>query len=212
MSQGDYLPDSETEFAAWFDNFTTQCEVYETELGLNSTTYGTIALANQTFDTKLAASVTAKEVSKGATADKNNARKSATQIIRTFANQWKSNPAISDKILNDLGIVATTTAGPVTKVTGLTVTGCSDGNNMLKWNRNGNAPGTNFIIESRLNSSNTWVFVAATTKTSYVHIDQIPGEFTWYRILSTRAGKNSGYCAQVSVYSDSGDSELKIAA
>jgi hypothetical protein len=28
MAQGDYLPDSETEFAAWFENFTTQCEVY----------------------------------------------------------------------------------------------------------------------------------------------------------------------------------------
>jgi hypothetical protein len=83
---------------------------------------------------------------------------------------------------------------------------------MLKWNRNGNAPSTNFVIESRLNSSNTWVFVAATTKTSFVHVDQIPGEFTWYRILSTRAGKNSGYCAQVSVYSDAGGPGLELAA
>lgn len=212
MATGDYLPDGETQFAAWFDNFTTQCEKFEAELGLNVTTLGVITGLNTTYDNKLAEAVTAKEDAKAATTGKNIARKNATQTIRSYANQWKSNPAIDPTILSALGIVAPSQSGPVTMVTNLNVTGCGDGINKLTWSRNGNAQGTSFIIESRVQGTAAWVFTASTTKASFSHTNQIPGVQVWYRIISTRAGVNAGPCPQVSVYGQASGNGLELAA
>jgi hypothetical protein len=212
MANGDYLPDGEAQFLIWFNNFIVQCEKYEAELGLDAPTLGELNTLNSTYNTKLTASATAKELLKSSTADKLVARKAAASKVRSYANQWKADPTLTPAILNALGIVATSTSGPVTMVTGLNVNGCGDGVNKLTWNRNGNAPGTSFIIESRVEGTATWAFTASTTKTSFNHTNQIPGLQIWYRIISTRAGVNAGPCPAVTVYGNPGDTELRIAA
>lgn len=212
MANGDYLPDGENQFRTWFNNFIAQCSVYDAELGLSSQQFAELSGLNTTYATKLDANAAAKEALKASTTGKNNARQAASQSIRSYAKLWKSNPAIDPEILNKLGIVGSTTSGPVTIVTNLTVNGCSDGVNKLTWNRNGNAQGTNFIIESKVQGSANWFFTASTTKSSFNHTNQIPGEQIWYRVISTRAGVNAGPCTPASAYPNTGDTELKLAA
>ena len=100
----------------------------------------------------------------------------------------------------------------MTVVTGLTVKGCDDGVNVLKWNRTGNAQGTQFIIEASPNGNTLWDLVDVVTRTDYKHNDQVPGEKQYYRIRSKRAGITSPPSPAVVVYSNGAGPGLQIAA
>jgi hypothetical protein len=102
--------------------------------------------------------------------------------------------------------------GPVVVVSGLNITGCDDGVNMLKWDRSGNANGTMFLIESSLNGQTGWELVDVTTKVTYDHIDQIPGQRQFYRIKSKRASTTSPACPPEVVYANGGEGGLSVAA
>jgi hypothetical protein len=212
MNNGDFIPDTEAQFTSWYQNFITQCEKHEAVLGLDSESYGALAIENSAYNTAYSAVVSGKEELKGKTATKNLRKKASVATIRSYAKQWKSNPAIPAAVLNDLGIVATSTTGPVATVTGLDVTGCDDGVNNLTWNRTGNVSGTNFIIEAKIGSTGNWFFVGSTTKVKFDHTGQVPGQLVWYRITSSRAGENSVPCPAVAVYGPSASGELRVAA
>ncbi len=212
MANTDYIPSNEAQFTAWYQNFITQCEKHETVLGLDTTSLGTLATQNTQYNAAYSAVVSGKEELQGKVATKNNRKKSSEASIRAYAKQWKSNPAIPAAVLKDLGIVSTSSSGPVVTVNGLQVTGCDDGVNKLIWNRNGNAGGTNFIIEARIGTSPNWFFVGSTTKTGFNHIGQEPGQLVWYRITSSRAGTNSVPCPAVAVYGPPAVGGLSLAA
>lgn len=212
MANNDYIPGGDTQLDAWLDNFLKQCETYEAELGLDSGSIGTISTLKTAFETSLGNVVTAKEELKGLVSIKGEDRAEIVSLVRSFARQWKNDPTIPSNILNALGIVTSSTSGPVTMVTNLTANGCGDGDNMLTWNRNGNVSGTTFVIESRLNGTATWVFAGATTKASFTHTGQTPGQAIWYRVISTRGNFSAGPTQPVLLFGNPGDSSLSIAA
>jgi hypothetical protein len=212
MANTDYMPSNDAQFTAWYQNFITQCEKHEVVLGLNSESFGNLATQNTQYNAAYSAVVSGKEELKGKVATKNNRKKASEATIRSYAKQWKSNPEIPAAVLNDLGIVSTSSAGPVVTVNGLQVTGCDDGVNKLIWNRNGNASGTNFIIEARIGTNPNWFFVGSTTKIGFNHVGQEPGQLVWYRITSSRAGQNSVPCPAVAVYGPSAIGGLSLAA
>jgi hypothetical protein len=156
--------------------------------------------------------VSTKEIYEGAVAGKNLARKNSTANIRAFAKQFKAIQGISPEILKELGIVSNSTTGPVRTVTSLDVVGCDDGVNKLTWDRNQNAFGTTFVIEYRIGNTGTWAFAGTTTKVTFNHIDQVPGQLVWYRVTSSRAGTNSVPTPAVAAYGPQGETELSIAA
>jgi hypothetical protein len=213
MSQ-DFLPDGDTQLKNWLDNFVVKCELYETQLDLTAGELLSIASGATSFNSALNTTTSLKDELKGAVADKAKKKSDVSSLVRTYARQWKANPAIPPTILGALGITSSSTSGPVVTVSGLTINACGYGVNQLKWNRTGNAPGTIFFIESRLAGSSTWRFVAAVTRTNYNDEGQTPGQAQYYRITSIRAGVNSNPCLEVGVYTGSGDgdTELTIAA
>lgn len=212
MGNGDFIPGADLELNAWLDNFVQKCELYETELDLDSETFGQISTAATNFSTKLGAVNATKETLRGQVTDKDAERRETVAVMRAFAKQFKSIPGINPGILSALNIVSTGTTGPVTVVTGLTVNGCADGVNVLKWNRNGNAQGTQFIIESSPNGNTLWDLVDVVTRADYKHTGQVPGEKQYYRIRSKRAGITSPPSPAVVVYSNGAGPGLQIAA
>lgn len=212
MSDSNFLPGPDQAYESWLDNFVAKCELYETELGLDSETFGEISLAAQTFSTSLTTVEQTKETLKGQVAGKDANRRSSTATVRAFAKQFKAIPGIPPTILNALGIVSTSTATPVVPVTNLTVNGCDDGVNTLKWNRSTNSQGTMFVIESSLTGTGGWDLVDVVTKTSYEHKDQTPGQRQFYRIKSKRANVTSAATPAVVVYATGGEGGLSIAA
>lgn len=212
MPNNDYLPDQDEALKAWALNFAARCTQYDSELNLTSTDLLAIDNATDGFASDVKDVQEAKDTLQGTVAVKNNSKKSMTALVRGYAKQFKAIPGISPLILNQLGIVSSSTAGPVVMVTELTVTGCDNGVNSLKWNRSTNSDGTIFIVEYRPADSLVWVFGAAVTKASFNHTGQVPGEMVWYRVTATRAGVNSAPCPPVAAYPSSGGTGLSEAA
>lgn len=212
MRNGDFLPREDAKYVSWLKNFAAQCESYSTILGLSATEVSSIESAASSFETNFDGMVAANATARQATEDKNLSRRSTQSLVRRFAKEFKANPAISPAILQALGVVANASSSPVVPVTSLVGVGQSDGVNQLRWNRNGNSQGTTFIIEYRLGGSVDWQFAGVTTKIRFSHINQIPGQEIWYRVISSRAGVNSVPCTPEAIYGNDGDGSLSIAA
>lgn len=208
----DFLPDAEGQYKLWLDNFVLQCEINAVDLGLNTTALAAINSEYEAFNTSLSDTITAKEVLKGLTTTKIKNRQKMSGTVRSYAKLWKANPAIPSSVIGALGIQTSSTSGPVVTVTGLDVVGCDDGVNKLSWNRNGNSPGTMFIVEYRLDGATSWTFAGAVTKTTFAHDEQTPGVTVWYRIIATRAGVNSAPCAPKPAYGNQDETTLSVAA
>lgn len=207
-----YIPDGEAQFYTWLQKFSSECAENATALGLTPTELLEIQTQAETYAYSYSIQLAAKDALKGATAVRTTDRKNATAVVRAFAKEFKANPAISQQLLGDLGILSSSTSGPVVKVTDLNVVGCDDGDNRLTWDRNGNADGTTFIIEFSKNAGTTWTFAGAVSKTNFIHEGQTPGQTTWYRVTSNRASVSSGPTAPKAVYLDGGENTLTIAA
>lgn len=68
----------------------------------------------------------------------------------------------------------------------LVVTGTSDGINLLKWSRNGNKPGTLYIIEAKTGDDGEWIMIDVVKTLKFEHKNQIPGVKMQYRVKSKR--------------------------
>jgi len=212
MSSNDFLPSTDAALSTWLSNFASKCSLYDSELDLTSTEILEITGFANDFEAILKLVDELKESLKGEVAGKNSLRSGVSADVRAYAKRFKAIAGISPAILSSLGIVSNNASGPVVTVNGLVVTGCSDGINFLKWNRNGNSANTQFIIETSETGTGNWEFVGVTTKTSYNHEDQIPGEQQFYRIKSNRAGVTSNACMPVVVYPTSGSGAIHLAA
>lgn len=207
----DYLPKPDAQLQTWLTNFAAKCGEYDSELGLTSTDLLLIDGQTDTFSDDYNAQFAAKEVLKGLTETKDKSRKAVTATVRSYAKQFKANPAVTPAILGALGITTSSSAGPVVTPTGLTVTGISTGVNKIKWNRAGNSNGTTFIVESSFDGNN-FNFVGAVTRTSFSDEGNTPGETQWYRVFATRAGSSSAPCAPVAVYGPGSSGAIHLAA
>jgi hypothetical protein len=208
----DFIPDGEAQFNTWLQNFSTKCVANDTILDLSAPDLFEIQTDAENYTNSYVAQAAAKDALKGATAERNTNRKSATAMARAYAKRFKSNPAVSDQLLGELGILSSSTSGPVVTVTALDVMGCDNGVNKLTWDRNGNATGTTFIIEFSKNGGTTWSFAGAVSKVTFSHEGQAPGQTTWYRVISNRASTSSAPTAPVVAYPSGGETTLTLAA
>lgn len=105
-----------------------------------------------------------------------------------------NNDNVTDSLIELIGFdVKTQNSGSsgISVPTALLVNGTSDGINHLRFNRNGNRQGTNFIIEAKIDDSNTWVIIDVITNTKYDHKNQTPGVKIQYRVRAKRGDLES---------------------
>lgn len=72
----------------------------------------------------------------------------------------------------------------------------------LKWNRNGNAPLTSFVIETIGNDSTQWRYVTHTTKTKITLKYFPPGVFAAFRVIAQHGDDLAGPSATDAIYVD----------
>lgn len=212
MSNNDFLPREDSQLQNWLDNFFTTCTKYDDVLGLDVDQLTAINQQITGFDTGMTNVTATKATAKAAVTSKNTAKSTISSTVRTYAKQFKADPSIPAAVLSELGIVANTGNGPVVTVSSLTVIGCDDGVNKLKWDRNGNASGTLFIIEYKLQGQANWGIAGAVTKSSFDHVDQEPGQTVYYRVVSTRGGQTSNPTSTVVAYGNTSGPGLSVAA
>jgi hypothetical protein len=208
----EYIPSEEAQLQIWLNNFASKCEKHDVILDLDTTELAQINNAAINLSNELTNASEAKTTYRSAIGEKNAVKSVSIATARSYARTFKANPSVPESVLLDLGIVSSNTSNPVTMVTGLTVVGCDNGINSLKWNRNGNSSGTQFIVEYSIGTQTNWKFAGAPTRTSFDHEGQAPGVFTWYRVTAMRANNSSVPCPAVSVYGSTGNGELTLAA
>jgi hypothetical protein len=212
MAINDYLPREDAELQVWLSNYYNVCEINETVLDLDAEEFLALNVAISDYSASLTAQATALAAAKSATANKNAKKSAVSSLVRAYTREFKANPAVPNTVLNALGVVVSTTVTPPVLVTNLTVSGCDDGVNTVKWDRSTNSPGTIFIVEYRKPSETDWRFAAAITKTSFAHDEQIPGVTLLYRVIASRAGESSPPSPPTIVYGNLSDPGLSIAA
>lgn len=190
MPEDDYIPRADKAFRSWLKNLAAKCEIYSTELGITSEQLKQIQDFSEDFHANLSRVTEAKATLAGLVAGKDKTRKNATEFSRSLARQVKSLPNLPQKIPADLGVLQPSSQTQLATVSGLIVTGYSNGVNALKWKRGENAKGTIFLIEYRYSENSPWQFADAVTRTDYRHSDQIPGRTVFYRVTAKRANKN----------------------
>ena len=213
----DFYPRRDSELTGWLNRFVTACNTYATPLGISQGELATISAAADNFISSYDASESARQAAKGAVGTKDDAKRATAQTIRAFVREFQANPNITTEMRDAMGITvpsdSRTKTPPKTPLSPEAI-GRTDGVNVISWNRNGNANGTQFVVEVSYDGGTDWDFAGVTTKAKFDHLNQIPGQTAYYRVFATRSGLNSTYSNSVVVYLNGGAGfdSLRIAA
>lgn len=196
------IPDQDAQFRNWADNFALKAGENESEFGLTPEQVADLLDAAAEYYTAYQENQRLKLAYQGSTATKQEARARLEALTRSIGKVILVNESISMELKAELGMhVVKTPVSQVAPPSNLIATPQADGVNCLKWSRNGNSVHTVFIIEARMDESNTWFYVGATTKLKFNHLNQIPGQQVTYRVHSQRGDLASRPSNQATVYS-----------
>lgn len=180
---------SDAEFAVWLENFWTVFDANVAEFGL------TVAESNELKNIKdeMTAALNEKQASEETRQAKTVAfrekRRIAAKKVSFYNTIFKADETIADSLIEQLGLDSdddNLTSSTPQQPTNLVAEGFSNGNNQLKWNKNGNKPMTVYIIEARAESQPNFSFVGTTTKQKFTHKNQTPGARIFYRVKAQR--------------------------
>lgn len=200
----EYYRISQALFRAWFANFVSTAVANATTLNLDTTQQTELTTANTDYGTSVDAAATAQADAKSATNTKTANYEAALALVMQYANVWQIDPAVDDDLKLKLGLTIRDTSPsprPVYTISGLSASGNDYGVVKLRWDRNGNLPGCNFIVQASQNGG-AWTFVTVTTKTR----NAIGGQSmvpTAYRVITERRGQLSAASGSVNAYSES---------
>ena len=92
----DYLPDSDTDFTAWMQNFITYANANLSALGLTAADLTPIQNAETSWETATAANVTAQAQAQSARQTKDDARSRQENLVRPLVAQLQASQTVTD--------------------------------------------------------------------------------------------------------------------
>lgn len=170
MASKDYIPSKEGDIVPWTENFIAVANANLATLGLVALDITNVTTKKTDYSTKLNTAIAKQAESKAATEAKNMSKSGLVDNIRVLARQIQARPGVPANLKEQLGLNVTdptpTPSNPQ-QPTELNASIGLGGLCILKWNRNGNPQGTDFLIETSQNFSTGWQIVSTATKTSY---------------------------------------------
>lgn len=102
---------------------------------------------------------------------------------------------------------------PVAPTQPLDLTGSADGNGVvsLKWKRNGNITGTQFLIETRTDPAGPWTISGSTTTAKFTY-QAVPGVYIAFRVTAVRRDQASLPSFPYAFWENGGEMGLQLAA
>lgn len=198
------IPDSDSMFNIWADNFATVAAANGPALGLTPGQITTLTSLATLFGTDYLASEAAKVEAKSKVAAKDSTRFSTEGYIRNIAKVINADANIPNSLKASLGISVTPSVpGPVNVPIGLEVVSFVEGVNRLTWKANGNKPATTYILEYQLPGEAAWVYLSSLTAKKFDHTGQIVGQQVSYRVSAKRGSVQSVPSMAVTAYVDS---------
>ena len=198
-----FYPKNNAEFTQWLGNFITVAEANKAVLGMSIDDIAILESLKTGMDDDMTAHVTAQEQARAATTKLDDTRSAANKEIGHRGRSIALNPKIPNSLKEQLGLnVPDKKRGnvPLYAPSGLIVEGSSNGTNRLRWERNGNIPGTQFILEAKIGDNKEFVFVGVATRTTFEHTNQKPGTPTVYRVRASRSSQLSGFSNEAIIY------------
>jgi hypothetical protein len=189
MASKDYIPKKDSEMQSWTANFLTVANANLVPLGLIAGDITPITTDKGSFDTSITNSNTKQAEAKAATQQKKTARNNLNGKVRLLVRKIQANPAVTPQLKAQLGInVGDSIPTPSNPFPPTELVAVPDaiGTNKLTWNRNNNSYGTQFIVEFQHSPAIPWIFAGITTKSSFEHIGQVPGQTVFYRVKAQK--------------------------
>ena len=192
---GTYYPTKDAEFSIWLGNFISVASGNLTALGLVAADIDPVKSIQPTYAANLS-DVENKKTDLASSVETKDATKAfIIQNTRIIVNKIQANPAVTPALKAKLGI-STRDGGqnpthpipPADLIADL----LSDGRIELKWNRNGNAPSTKFVVECSVSGTKEWKLLDVVTKTSYIHAGHPLGTPIKYVVRARRGDEISG--------------------
>lgn len=204
--QTDYIPAPDEAFAAWLRQFVQTAEANLPALGLSAADLQTLAAQTPQFADAVQTVFSQKNKAAAAISVKDNLRGAADGTARALVNKIQANPSVPEALKRTLGITVRRTRPrltPPAAPTELHAAGADSGAFSLKWDRNGNAPGTLFEVEARVGMGAQWCLVGVVTACKMTHTGQIPGVPICYRVRARRGKTTSVPCpSQPTLYAN----------
>lgn len=204
------------ELVPWLGNFAAVGSANLAALGLTIADITALNGKKTALDTSIDTQEADFAKAHASTEAKDLAHDDAVATIRNFANMIQGKPGVSPVLKEQLGLIVRKSGSKTTPSvpTNLTATALSSGVNELKWHKNGNVRGTQYVIEALYPEASGWDVVDVTTATKFRHLDQTPGMPVSYRVFARRHNAWSTPSNQASVYGmpPSNTAQLKIAA
>ena len=101
----DYIPDPDSDFIAWFQNYKTQVAAVATTFGLTPAEVTTVDADFTAMQGKLNTLTAKKAEQQAATVDKRTARRAIEGRARALANRLKAHPSFTPALGEQLGII-----------------------------------------------------------------------------------------------------------
>lgn len=103
-NQLNYIPNKDSEYALWAENFASSIQANPLLYGLSSGDATTISQVNSTFQSAYSVATDPATRTSPAVQAKTNARNAATEVFRMYAQRIRNDVAVSDEAKLDLGI------------------------------------------------------------------------------------------------------------
>lgn len=193
---------SHTEFKSLLEEIIAKANTAPADFGLTADVMTAVGNSRAGMNTKIADNISKKDAAKASTSALNAERKSGDELVSELKAMMRLAKMPSEKFLEiglDADDVVQTPSAPQTPLD-LLVEGFSNGNNNLKFNRNGNKQNTIFNVEAKIGGAADFVIVGSTTKTTWVHKNQTPGVKVVYRVRAQRGDDYSDYSNPATVY------------
>jgi hypothetical protein len=191
------------EFTIFCTNLLNEIEINKNTLSFVPEKVTELANGNDLHKTDLVTRTNLQDGVKAVNVGIKGRRKNLNKLVSQLETAAKNNDNVSDSLLETLGFDAregNAAATPVTAPKQLSVSGSSDGINLLKFNRNGNRQGTLFYIYAKIGNATEAVLVDVITNTNYEHKNQTPGVKVQYFVKAKRGDVESAASNTAVVY------------
>jgi len=189
MASSDYIPTVEANIIPWAENFIAVANINLTLLGLSTTEITTLTTKKTEYVTGLNNAIAKQSESIAATNNKNLKKANLVMQLRSTAQQIQARPGVPDSIKKQLGLKSSIPTpiptGPFPPIE-LSYELISEKVILLKWNRNGNPQGVNFLIEASALKDKDYKIIDTTTKSSIETSYRDPSGKTYFQVRAKR--------------------------
>jgi hypothetical protein len=192
------------EFVSNFEDFADNAVKSKAELNYSDDDAAQANALKTALDAELNAMQAARTIYDAAAAAFKATRKTAHEFQLSRKKYFNANPNVSPaiKAMFSPQKNAMPNANTVNPPTNLIVNGFENGENLLKWERNGNPQYRIFIVESRLGEDGPWLFAGTTRRLLFVHKNQTPGVKMYYRVYAHTDDEQSSHSNTAVVYAN----------